>query len=51
MIRKPKKIELKMHDGCEGCVKKCLYNSKCATPNVAKESEGKKFPCNSSKEK
>ena len=49
MIRKFKKLELKRHEGCEGCTKKCLSNSPCATPNVAKESKGKKFPCNNSK--
>ena len=48
MNRKPRKIELKKHEGCEDCNKTCLYNSPCATPDVAKTSKGKKFPCNSS---
>ena len=51
MNRKPRKIELKRHEGCEECKKVCLYNSRCAIPDVAKQSKGKKFPCNSSKEK
>lgn len=34
-------------EGCIGCTKKCLRNGPVATKEVAMESKGKIFPCNS----
>ena len=51
MKNKYYKIKLVKHGGCKGCTKNCLYNSPCATPEVAKRTARIKLPCNNSKEK
>lgn len=45
----PEKIELVKHGGCEECVKRCQYNGRVASPEVAARTKGIMFDCNSIK--
>ena len=44
-----KRPELVKKGGCEGCVRKCLYNSPVTTKDNAQKTKNKPFKCNKSK--
>jgi hypothetical protein len=48
-MNKQFKIKLFKHGGCEGCIKKCIYNSLGCDKEVSERTKGMKFNCNSSK--
>ena len=44
--RKPRKIKLERHCGCENCARTCVHNTEVCLPDIAKKSKGRVFLCN-----